>query len=218
MPPEIKAELRQSPKIELEAKKETSSHADKDGAKQVLFPAQLPSGKAVRKQESSVFAVRRSKRLNPELSLWLSFLDESSPDPAAPVEGAGNRAKEALSPTEHTECPSWENIETEAPAAEVEVSGGDEVDSGFQNYPMELQTPSPESSGESEASEMNERDCCTLLHQAGTEGRRAVEFVYVDIPILGVGGGMQMAQTYFNYLLSIMLYCMMLYGANNFPA
>ncbi|XP_066469977.1 peroxisome proliferator-activated receptor gamma coactivator 1-beta [Tiliqua scincoides] len=163
MPQPVKTELRQCPKSEPEAKKETSSSTEEDGAKQVTLPAQLPSTKVGRKQESSIYAVRRSKRLNPELSLWLSFLDESPPDPAVFPEAVGNK----FASTETTPCPALQNFDTEAPAAEIEVSGVDEVDSGCQSLPMELQTPSPESSRESEACETNENQCCPLLHQTG---------------------------------------------------
>ncbi|KAJ6668018.1 hypothetical protein lerEdw1_016339, partial [Lerista edwardsae] len=160
MPPHVKPEP--------EAKKETGSSAEEDSAKQGVLPAQPSSAKVGRKQESSIYAVRRSKRLNPELSLWLSFLDESPPDPAESPEAAGN----AFASTEPTPCPALQNFDTEAPAAEVEVSGVDEVDSGCQSLPMELQTPSPESSRESEACETSESQCCPFLHQ--TEAPRCL--------------------------------------------
>ncbi|XP_054834795.1 peroxisome proliferator-activated receptor gamma coactivator 1-beta [Eublepharis macularius] len=168
-------ELRQSPLTESEAKKETGSPAEENGAKQGTLPAQLAPGKMARKQESSVYAVRRSKRLNPELSLWLSFLEESSPAPATSTESAGNRAKEPFA----SRAP-LENFDTEAPAAEVEVSGAEEVESECQSHPMELQTPSPESSGESEAYEINEIPCCTLLHQTEAPGCLSLPLAQIE--------------------------------------
>ncbi|XP_061472824.1 peroxisome proliferator-activated receptor gamma coactivator 1-beta isoform X2 [Rhineura floridana] len=168
-PPEVKTEPRQSPQMEPEAKKETGSPAEEDGAKRVTLPAHLASGKGGRKQESSFYAVRRSKRLNPELSLWLSFLDQPPLDPAVPAAAAGNK----FPSTDLSLCSSLlQNFDTEAPAAEVEVSGTGEVDGRYQSLPMELQTPSPESSGESEVCEINESQCCALLHQ--TEAPRCL--------------------------------------------
>lgn len=164
MPPKEKSGLRQSVFTEPEAKKETGISEEKDRAKQKTFSVQPASGKMLHKKESSVYTVRRSKRLNPELSLWLSFLEKSPSDPAISTESAGEKAKEPFSSTA-----TLENFNTEAPAAEVEVSGVDEVESEYQSLPMELQTPSPESSGESEAYEINEIPCCTLLHQTGIE-------------------------------------------------
>lgn len=168
MPPPVKTEPRQCPKTEPEAKKETSCSIEEDGAKQVTHPVQLTSTKVNRKQESSIYAVRRSKRLNPELSVWLSFLDESPPDPAVSPDAAGNK----FASIEPTPCPALQNFDTEAPAAEVEVSGVDEVDSGCQSLPMELQTPSPESSRDSEACETSENQCCPFLHKTGMEESR----------------------------------------------
>ncbi|XP_015275336.1 PREDICTED: peroxisome proliferator-activated receptor gamma coactivator 1-beta [Gekko japonicus] len=174
MPPKEKTGLRQSAPIEPEAKKEAGGPGEEDGAKQGTSSAQLASGKMVRKQESSVYAVRRSKRLNPELSLWLSFLEESPSDPAISTESTGDGAKEPFPSTA-----PLENFDTEAPAAEVEVSGVDEVESECQSHLMELQTPSPESSGESKAYEINEISCCTLLHQ--TEAPRCLSLPLAQI-------------------------------------
>lgn len=180
MPPKEKTGPRQSAPTEPEAKKETGSPAEEDGAKQGTFSAQLASGKMVRKQESSVYAVRRSKRLNPELSLWLSFLEESPSDPAISTEAAEDRAKEPFPSTA-----PLESFDAEAPAAEVEVSGVDEAESECQSHPMELQTPSPESAEESEVYEINEISCCTLLHRTGMEASRLVAAPYVSIPTVG---------------------------------
>lgn len=70
------------------------------------------AGKAPRKQDSAVYAVRRSKRLNPELGHWLSFLEEPHPEPSVPL---GCR--------EAAPCPLLEGLSAEEPAAEVEVGG-----------------------------------------------------------------------------------------------
>ncbi|XP_077183212.1 peroxisome proliferator-activated receptor gamma coactivator 1-beta isoform X2 [Paroedura picta] len=155
MPSKEKTGLRQSVPTELEAKKETGSPAEE------AFSASLTSGKTVRKQESSVYAVRRSKRLNPELSLWLSFLEETPSDPALSTEISGDGAKDPFPSTA-----PLKDFDTEAPAAEVEVSGADEVEGDCQSHPMELQTSSPESSGEREACEINGIPSYTLLPQA----------------------------------------------------
>ncbi|XP_044310472.1 peroxisome proliferator-activated receptor gamma coactivator 1-beta isoform X1 [Varanus komodoensis] len=190
MPAEAKAEPRHTPKAE--SKKETGSPAEEEGAKRVALSAQPASGKAGRKQESSVYAVRRSKRLNPELSLWLSLLDECPLDSAASTLAAGNKPASA----EPARCSALQDFDTEVPAAEVEVSGADEVDGRYQSLPMELQTPSPESSGESEAYEISERPCCTeaprclLLPLAQTEptfGKRSFEQV-LTVELCGTAG------------------------------
>ncbi|NXQ08944.1 PRGC2 protein, partial [Vidua macroura] len=62
--------------------------------------------------DSAVHAVRRSKRLNPELGHWLSFLEEPHAEPSVPL---GCR--------EAAPCPVLEGFSTEEPAAEVEVGG-----------------------------------------------------------------------------------------------
>ncbi|NXD67918.1 PRGC2 protein, partial [Eolophus roseicapillus] len=81
-----KGEPRQSPRAEAEALQELGGLEDNAG-KRVGTPG-AAVGKVARKQESTVYAVRRSKRLNPELGHWLSFLDEPPPElsPAAEVE------------------------------------------------------------------------------------------------------------------------------------
>uniref|UniRef100_A0ACB8EKE8 Uncharacterized protein n=1 Tax=Sphaerodactylus townsendi TaxID=933632 RepID=A0ACB8EKE8_9SAUR len=178
-PPEVKTGLRQTAPTETEAKKETGRPAEEDGTTRGILLAQLVSGKAARKPESSVYAVRRSKRLNPELSLWLSFLEESHSDPAISTESTGDRAKEPFPSTT-----PLEDFDTEAPAAEVEVNGVDEVESECQSPPMELQTPSPESSGESEAYEINGIPCGTLWHQTEAPRCLALPLAQID-PIFG---------------------------------
>nr|XP_056713506.1 peroxisome proliferator-activated receptor gamma coactivator 1-beta [Euleptes europaea] len=175
MPPEAKTGLRQSAPTEPEAKKETGSPAEEDGAKRGILLGQLASGKAARKPESSVYAVRRSKRLNPELSLWLSFLEETPSDAAISTESAGEGARQPFPPTA-----PLQDFDTEAPAAEVEVNDVDVVESECQSHPMELQTPSPESSGESEAYEINGIPCGTLLHQTEAARRLSLPLAQID--------------------------------------
>ncbi|NXV11176.1 PRGC2 protein, partial [Cepphus grylle] len=84
-----KTELRQSPGAEAEAPQDPCGLEDDAGKHAGALGA--AAGKVARKQESSVYAVRRSKRLNPELGHWLSFLDEPPPEPspAAEVEVGG---------------------------------------------------------------------------------------------------------------------------------
>ncbi|NXE42492.1 PRGC2 protein, partial [Ptilorrhoa leucosticta] len=103
-----KGEPRQSPGAEAEAPRELGGPED-DAGKQEGGPG---AGKAARKQDSAVYAVRRSKRLNPELGHWLSFLDEPPPESSVPP---GCR--------EAAPCPVLEGFSAEEPAAEVEVGG-----------------------------------------------------------------------------------------------
>uniref|UniRef100_A0A452HQK7 RRM domain-containing protein n=1 Tax=Gopherus agassizii TaxID=38772 RepID=A0A452HQK7_9SAUR len=161
-----KAELRQSPKAEAEARRETSSPEDATG-NHVALPVQQTSGKVGRKQESTIYAVRRSKRLNPELGHWLSFLDEPPPEPPVPREAAESQAKEALTSREPALCPALENFDAEEPVAEVEVGGTDEGDSRCQNHP-ETQTPTLGSPVEGEGCEVDESQHCTPLHETET--------------------------------------------------
>uniref|UniRef100_A0A8C0H104 PPARG coactivator 1 beta n=1 Tax=Chelonoidis abingdonii TaxID=106734 RepID=A0A8C0H104_CHEAB len=109
----------------------------------VALSAQQTSGKVGRKQESTIYAVRRSKRLNPELGHWLSFLDEPPPEPSVPREAAESRAKD------------------------VEVGGTDEGDSRCQNHP-ETQTPTLGSPVEGEGCEVDESQHCTPLLETET--------------------------------------------------
>ncbi|KAM7162444.1 peroxisome proliferator-activated receptor gamma coactivator 1-beta isoform 2-T2 [Macrochelys suwanniensis] len=161
-----KAELRQSPKAESEPRRETSSPDDATG-NYVALPAQQTSGKVGRKQESAIYAVRRSKRLNPELGHWLSFLDEPPPEPSLPSEAAESQAKDALASQEPALGPALENFDAEEPAAEVEVGGTDEGDSRCQNHP-ETQTPPLGSPGEGEGCEVDESQHGTSLHETET--------------------------------------------------
>ncbi|NXI39579.1 PRGC2 protein, partial [Galbula dea] len=84
-----KGEPRQSPRAEAEAPQELSSLEDDAG--KCVGALGATAGKVARKQETTIYAVRRSKRLNPELSHWLSFLDEPplEPSPMAEVEVGG---------------------------------------------------------------------------------------------------------------------------------
>ncbi|XP_026552140.1 peroxisome proliferator-activated receptor gamma coactivator 1-beta [Pseudonaja textilis] len=161
--PEMKTELRQILKVEAEA--ET---AEEDGAKQGTPMGQGSYGKSSRKQDTSIYAVRRSKRLNPELSIWHSFLDKPPSEPTVSSATTAN----TFASVEPALCSYLQNFDTESPAAEVEVSGADEMDGGFQSFPMELQTPSPESSRESDTYAANESQCFTPCHQ--TEAPRCL--------------------------------------------
>ncbi|XP_041253456.1 peroxisome proliferator-activated receptor gamma coactivator 1-beta [Onychostruthus taczanowskii] len=101
-----RGEPRQSP--EAEAPRELGALEDDAGRQEGTAGA----GKAARKQDSAVYAVRRSKRLNPELGHWLSFLEEPHAEPSVPL---GCR--------EAAPCPVLEGFSAEEPAAEVEVGG-----------------------------------------------------------------------------------------------
>ncbi|NXS74025.1 PRGC2 protein, partial [Pandion haliaetus] len=79
-----KGEPWQSPSAEAEALREPGGLED-NGGKRAGTPG-AATGKVARKQESTVYAVRRSKRLNPELGHWLSFLDEPPPEPSPVAE------------------------------------------------------------------------------------------------------------------------------------
>ncbi|KAM6469055.1 peroxisome proliferator-activated receptor gamma coactivator 1-beta isoform 4-T4 [Liasis olivaceus] len=163
--PEMKTQLRETLTVEPEAEK---VNAEEDGAKQVTHMVQGACGKSSRKQENTIYAVRRSRRLNPELSVWQPFLDKSPLEPTVSSVTTAN----TFASTEPALCSSLQNFETEAPAAEVEVSGADEMDGGYQAFPMELQTPSPESSRESDTYAANESQCFTPFHQ--TEAPRCL--------------------------------------------
>lgn len=100
-----KGEPRQSP--EAEVPREPGGLED-DAGKQ-----EGPAGAGkVPRRDSALYAVRRSKRLNPELGHWLSFLDEPRPESCVPL-GCGEAAP----------CPLLEGFSAEEPAAEVEVGG-----------------------------------------------------------------------------------------------
>ncbi|NXH58773.1 PRGC2 protein, partial [Rhabdornis inornatus] len=90
-----KGELQQSPEVEVP--RELGGLEDDAGQQEGV----LGAGKVARRQDSAAHAVRRSKRLNPELGHWLSFLEP---------------------PTE-AQCPVLEGFSAEEPAAEVEVGG-----------------------------------------------------------------------------------------------
>nr|XP_006138162.1 peroxisome proliferator-activated receptor gamma coactivator 1-beta isoform X1 [Pelodiscus sinensis] len=176
-----KAELRQSPKAESEAKRETSSPEDATG-KHAALSAQQAVGKAGRKQECAIYAVRRSKRLNPELSHWLSFLDEPPPELSAPGEAAESPVKDALASREPALYPDLENFDTEEPATVVEVGGTDERDSGCQNHPTETQTPWLGSPDEGGGCEVDESRRYTPLHETETPTCLTLSLAQTDPP------------------------------------
>lgn len=163
-----KGELRQSLGAEAEAPQEPGGFEDNAG-KHVGAPG-IATGKVARKQESTVYAVRRSKRLNPELGHWLSFLDEPPPEPSVPQEAGDSRGpRDALACREPAPCPGLEGFSAEEPAAEVEVGGTEEGDSGNSAglaEPLSLGSP-----GDGEVGDRAESRRCALLEQAGEGGR-----------------------------------------------
>ncbi|NXC38183.1 PRGC2 protein, partial [Penelope pileata] len=136
-----KAELQHSP--EAEAPQEPGSMEEEAGRRAGTPGTAL--GKAARRPESTVYAVRRSKRLNPELGHWLSFLDEPSPEPSASRDVPACRE------------PALEAFSTEEPAAEVEVGGTEEGDGGSAAPPAEPQPLAPASPGDSDGGESQRR-------------------------------------------------------------
>lgn len=153
-----KGEPWQSPRAEAEALREPAGLED-DAGKRAGTPG-AAAGKVVRKQESAVYAVRRSKRLNPELGHWLSFLDEPPPEPSIPREaGDGHGPRDALVCRDPTPCPVLEGFSAEEPAAEVEVGGT--------APPAEPQPLSLGSLGDGEAGDGSESRRCVLLEHAG---------------------------------------------------
>ncbi|NWH56743.1 PRGC2 protein, partial [Geococcyx californianus] len=165
-----KGELRQSPVAEAEAPRELGGLEDDAGKRVGALCA--ATGKVTRKQETTVYAVRRSKRLNPELGHWLSFLDEPPPEPSIPREtGDVHGPRDALACREPTPCPALEGFSTEEPAAEVEVGGTEEGDGGNIASPVEPQPFSVGSLGDSEVGDGAESWRCALLEQAGERGQ-----------------------------------------------
>ncbi|KAM4653512.1 peroxisome proliferator-activated receptor gamma coactivator 1-beta [Amazona ochrocephala] len=154
-----KGEPRQSPGAEAEALQELGGLED-DAAKHVGTPG-AAVGKVARKQESTVFAVRRSKRLNPELDHWLSFLDEPPPELSILREARdGRSSQDALPCRQPTPCSALEGFSTEDPAAEVEVGG---TASPAEPQPLSLGSP-----GDGELGNGAEIRHCVLLEQAET--------------------------------------------------
>lgn len=149
-----KAEPRHSPGTEMEATGEPGS-AEEEAGRRASTPG-TAAGKAARRPESSVYAVRRSKRLNPELGHWLSFLDESPPDSSVPQEAAASG--------EPVPCPPLEAFPAEEPAAEVEVGGTEEGDGGSAVLPAEPQPLIPASPGDGESCESQR---CAPQQRAG---------------------------------------------------
>ncbi|KAM7100375.1 LOW QUALITY PROTEIN: peroxisome proliferator-activated receptor gamma coactivator 1-beta [Ciconia maguari] len=166
MAPE-KGEPQQSPGAEAEAPREPGGLED-DAGKRVGAPA-AAAGKVARKQESIVYAVRRSKRLNPELGHWLSFLDEPPPEPPIPWEaGDGCGPRDTLACREPAPCPALEGFSAEEPAAEVEVGSTEEGDGGSTAPPAEPQTLSLGSPGDGEVGDGAESQRRALLELAET--------------------------------------------------
>ncbi|NXW94061.1 PRGC2 protein, partial [Alopecoenas beccarii] len=165
-----KGELRQSPGAEVEAPREPGGLEDDDG-KRVGSPGAAVA-KVARKQESAVYAVRRSKRLNPELGHWISFLDEPPPGSSSSREaGDSHGPRDPLACREPTPCPALEGFSAEEPAAEVEVGGMEEGD-GRSSAPLaEPQPLSLGSPGDGEVGDGAESRRCALLEQAGEGGR-----------------------------------------------
>ncbi|NWV79742.1 PRGC2 protein, partial [Dasyornis broadbenti] len=137
-----KGEPRQSPGAEAEAPRELGGLED-DAGKQEGTPG---AGKAARRQDSALYAVRRSKRLNPELGHWLSFLDEPPPESSVPL-----GCREAAA------CTGLEGFSAEEPAAEVEVGGTAPL---VEPQPLCLGSP-----GDGELG--TESGHCALLEQTG---------------------------------------------------
>ncbi|NWI81127.1 PRGC2 protein, partial [Dryoscopus gambensis] len=118
---------------------------------------------------SAVYAVRRSKRLNPELGHWLSFLDEPPPEACVPL---GCR--------EPTPCPVLEGFSAEEPAAEVEVGGT--------APPAEPQPLCLGSLGDGEEGPEGRR-CALLEHTAGRRTLSSPCAAWLWGPIHGEGPG-----------------------------
>ncbi|NXG41765.1 PRGC2 protein, partial [Psilopogon haemacephalus] len=184
-----KDEPQQTPRPEAEALRETNGLEDDSGTCVGILGA--AAGKVAHKQESTICAVRRSKRLNPELGHCLSFLDEASPDPSSPREaGDSHSPRNALTYRQPTLCPVLEGFSAEEPAAEVEVGGT--------APPAELQPLSLGSPGHGEVGNGTESQHCALLEQAG-EGVGAVTLVTpvhtaCAIRAAGQVSGIQLAQ------------------------
>ncbi|NXB06762.1 PRGC2 protein, partial [Cnemophilus loriae] len=142
-----KGEPRQSPGAEAEATHELGGPED-DAGKQEGTPG---AGRVARKQDSAVYAVRRSKRLNPELGHWLSFLDGPHLESSVPL---GCR--------EAAPCPVLEGFSAEEPAAEVEV--------GSTAPSAEPQPLCLGSLGDGEVGTESQR--CALLEQTGGQSPR----------------------------------------------
>ncbi|XP_064885543.1 peroxisome proliferator-activated receptor gamma coactivator 1-beta [Columba livia] len=162
-----KGELRQSPGAEMEAPQELGGLEDNAG-KHVGSPG-TAMAKMARKQENTIYAVRRSKRLNPELGHWLPFLDEPPPESSSSREaGDSHGPRDSLSSREPPPCPALEGFSAEDPAAEVEVGGMEEGDGRSSAPPVEPQPLSLGSPGDGEVGDGAESRRCALLEQAET--------------------------------------------------
>ncbi|XP_016278265.1 peroxisome proliferator-activated receptor gamma coactivator 1-beta isoform X2 [Monodelphis domestica] len=142
--------------LKLEVKEEINAlpvakEEKEEGQGEVRMCTQSPplsaGTKMGRKPESSVYAVRRSKRLNPELGPWLSFVDEAPPE-----ERADPLPSLCLDP------------ETYDAEVEVEVGSPEEGQSvGDQNQQRATQLPALESPSESGSGEPDEDHSCPPL-------------------------------------------------------
>ncbi|KAM9064853.1 peroxisome proliferator-activated receptor gamma coactivator 1-beta isoform 4-T4 [Sarcophilus harrisii] len=135
--------------LKVEVKEEVNpvpvtKEEEKEGQREARMCAQSPplsiGTKVGRKPESSIYAVRRSKRLNPELGPWLSFVDEAPQEERAdPLPSLG--------------------LDPEAYDAEVEVEmgsleeGQSVCDQSQQRAAQLLALESPSESGSGETDE-----------------------------------------------------------------
>ncbi|XP_010184419.1 PREDICTED: peroxisome proliferator-activated receptor gamma coactivator 1-beta, partial [Mesitornis unicolor] len=160
-----KGEQWQRPGAEAEAPQEPGGLEDDAGKRAGALGSAI--GKVARKQETTIYAVRRSKRLNPELGHWLSFLDELTPEPSVTREAGDSCCpRDALACREPTSCPVLDGFSAEEPAAEVEVGGTEEGDGGSSapaSEPLSLGSP-----GDGEVGDGAESRRCVLLEQAET--------------------------------------------------
>ncbi|KAM6299511.1 peroxisome proliferator-activated receptor gamma coactivator 1-beta [Aegotheles albertisi] len=168
-----KGEPHQGPGAEAEAPRELGGLEDDAWKRAGALGA--AAGKVARKQESTIYAVRRSKRLNPELGHWLSFLDEPPPEPSIPREAGDSRG-----PQDTLGCPALEAFSAEEPAAEVEVGGAEEGDSRSTTLPVEPQPLSLGSPGDGEVGDGAESRGCALLEQAETPRRLTLSLAQTD--------------------------------------
>ncbi|XP_027697844.1 peroxisome proliferator-activated receptor gamma coactivator 1-beta isoform X2 [Vombatus ursinus] len=142
--------------LKLEVKEEINAlpvakEEDEAGHREARTCAQstpLSAGTKVgRKPESSIYAVRRSKRLNPELGPWLSFVDEVPPE-------------------ERADPPPALCLDPETYDAEVEVPVGN-LEEGQsvcdQSQQRAAPLPALESPSESGSGEMDEDHSCPRL-------------------------------------------------------
>ncbi|XP_009863849.1 PREDICTED: peroxisome proliferator-activated receptor gamma coactivator 1-beta, partial [Apaloderma vittatum] len=107
------------------------------------------TGKVTRKQESTVYAVRRSKRLNPELGHWLSFLDEPPAEPSVPQEVRDSQTPRCLTLSLAQTDPSFGKRNFE-PMLTVELCGTADIPQ--EPGKEDGMTPSPGGAGDTAGS------------------------------------------------------------------